>query len=78
MATVKAKDLRTKSDKELSDRALELRKEQFNLRFQRATGQLANPARFTAVRKEIAKIETLMSERRCGEKPKAKKTKKAA
>lgn len=73
MASVKAKDLRTKSDKELSDRVTELRKEQFNLRFQRTTGQLKSPARFTAVRKEIAKIETVLSERR-----KPTKTKKKA
>ena len=52
---VKAADVRMKTDKELQDRELELRKEQFNLRFQKATGQLANTARVTAVRKEIAK-----------------------
>ena len=55
--------LRDKTDKELEDRVLELRKEQFNLRFQRATGQLANTARMNAVRKEIAKIMTLVGER---------------
>lgn len=60
---VKAADVRMKTDKELEDRILELRKEQFNLRFQRATGQLANTARVTAVRKEIAKIMTVIGER---------------
>ncbi|MFA6280658.1 MAG: 50S ribosomal protein L29 [Bdellovibrionales bacterium] len=60
---VKAADVRMKTDKELEDRLLELRKEQFNLRFQKATGQLANTARVTAVRKEIAKIMTVISER---------------
>ncbi len=61
---IKAADVRLKTDKELSDRELELRKEQFNLRFQKATGQLANPARITAVRKEIAKIQTVIGERK--------------
>lgn len=61
---VKAADVRMKTDKELQDRELELRKEQFNLRFQKATGQLANTARVTAVRKEIAKIKTVIGERK--------------
>ena len=60
---VKAADVRLKTDKELEDRVLELSKEQFNLRFQKATGQLANTARVTAVRKEIAKIKTVLGER---------------
>ncbi len=55
--TVKAADVRMKTDKELETRLAELRKEQFNLRFQRATGQLANTARVNHVRKEIAKID---------------------
>ena len=59
----KVADVRLKTDKELEDRILELRKEQFNLRFQKATGQLANTARVTAVRKEIAKIMTVIGER---------------
>ncbi|MFA5041070.1 MAG: 50S ribosomal protein L29 [Bdellovibrionales bacterium] len=61
--TVKTADVRTKTDKELETRLAELRKEQFNLRFQRATGQLANTARVGHVRKEIAKITTVMGER---------------
>ncbi len=61
--TVKTSDVRTKTDKELETRLVELRKEQFNLRFQKATGQLANTARVTHVRKEIAKIETVMGQR---------------
>ena len=60
--TAKAADLRLKTEKELEARLLELRKEQFNLLFQKATGQLANTARVTAVRKEIAMIMTLVSE----------------
>ena len=61
--TVKAADVRTKTDKELETRLADLRKEQFNLRFPRATGQLANTARATHVRKEIAKIMTVVGER---------------
>ena len=61
--TVKAADVRLKTDKELEDRVMDLRKEQFNLRFQKATGQLTNTARMTAVRKEIAKIMTVIGER---------------
>ena len=61
--TVKTADVRMKTDKELETRLMELRKEQFNLRFQKATGQLANTARVAAVRKEIAKITAVMGER---------------
>ncbi|MDE1901994.1 MAG: 50S ribosomal protein L29 [Alphaproteobacteria bacterium] len=61
--TVKTADVRTKTDKELETRLAELHKEQFNLRFQKATGQLANTARVTHVRKEIAKIMTVAGER---------------
>jgi len=75
--TVKAADVRSKTDKELETRLSELRKEQFNLRFQRATGQLANTARVGHIRKEIAKIVTIIGERKRGQKP-AVKTKKSA
>jgi large subunit ribosomal protein L29 len=61
--TVKTADVRTKTDKELETRLGELRKEQFNLRFQKATAQLANTARVGHVRKEIAKITTVVGER---------------
>jgi large subunit ribosomal protein L29 len=61
--TVKAADVRVKTDKELDTRLADLRKEQFNLRFQKATGQLANTARVRHVRKEIAKIVTIAGER---------------
>jgi large subunit ribosomal protein L29 len=61
--SVTAQDVRTKTDKELEDRLMDLRKEQFNLRFQKATGQLANTARVHAVRKEIAKVTTVIGER---------------
>ncbi|MBT3705373.1 MAG: 50S ribosomal protein L29 [Proteobacteria bacterium] len=47
---------------ELKTELLELRKEQFNLRMQRGTGQLANPSRFKVVRRQIARIKTRMTE----------------
>ncbi len=58
-----AADLRTKSDDELSEQLLELRKESFNLRFQAASGQLENTARVRQVRREIARIKTIISGR---------------
>lgn len=75
--TVKAADVRAKTDKELETRLAELRKEQFNLRFQKATGQLANTAQVKHVRREIAKIVTVTGERRKGgQQPAAKKSAK--
>ena len=59
----KAVDLRTKSVDELQDQLLQLKKEQFNLRFQRASGQLENTAQVRKVRREIATIRTLLGER---------------
>jgi large subunit ribosomal protein L29 len=62
MAT-KASEFRTKTADQLKDRLLELKKEQFNLRFQRASGQLENTARVHTVRREIAVIKTILGER---------------
>jgi large subunit ribosomal protein L29 len=53
-------ELRTKTPDQLADRLLELKKEQFNLRFQRASGQLENTARVRQVRREIATIKTIL------------------
>ncbi|MEK9785612.1 MAG: 50S ribosomal protein L29 [Gammaproteobacteria bacterium] len=50
------------SAEELKAELIDLRKEQFNLRMQRGTGQLANPSRFKVVRRQIARIKTRMSE----------------
>jgi large subunit ribosomal protein L29 len=61
---MKAADLRTRSDDELGDQLLDLRKERFNLRFQRASGQLENTARMRQVRRDIARIETILLQRR--------------
>lgn len=56
-------DLRTKTDDELSVALGELKREQFNLRFQAATSQLEKPSRVREVRREIAQIKTLQTER---------------
>ena len=55
----KVSDFRAKTDDQLTDELGQLKREQFNLRFQRATGQLENTARVTEVRKDIARIKTL-------------------
>ncbi len=59
----KTVDLRVKTADELATQLNELKKEQFNLRFQTATGQLEKPARVRIVRRDIARIKTLMGER---------------
>ena len=64
MKGAKASDLRTRSEDELSEQADNLGKEIFNLRFQRASGQLENTARVRRVRREIARIKTILGERR--------------
>ena len=56
-------DLRTKSDDQLNEQLVELKREQFNLRFQSATNQLERPARIKEVRRAIAQIKTLQTER---------------
>ncbi len=63
---MKAKEIRQMSDKELHEKLMELKSELFNLRFQLATGQLDNPMRIKAVRKDIARIKTIMRERELG------------
>lgn len=60
----KIADLRPKTDDELKDQLADLQKEQFNLRFQRASGQLENTARVRIVRRDIARIKTLLTDRR--------------
>ncbi|MGV6803896.1 MAG: 50S ribosomal protein L29 [Ruegeria sp.] len=57
-------DVRDLSDDELSTRLLELKREQLNLRFQRASGQLEKTARINVVRKTIARIKTVQSQRK--------------
>ena len=59
----KAADIRAKTADELGTRLGELKKEQFNLRFQKASGQLSNTAQMARVRKEIAQVKTMLGER---------------
>jgi large subunit ribosomal protein L29 len=63
MATIKTEDLRAKTDDQLTADIADLKREQFNLRFQAATSQLERPARIKEVRREIARIKTLQTER---------------
>ena len=64
---MKAEDLRTRSADELSDQLASLKKEQFNLRFQKATGQLEKTARIREVRRDIARVKTIAAQRRAAE-----------
>ena len=64
MKTQNASDIRAHSDDELSDQVDTLGKELFNLRFQRASGQLENTTRVRQARREIARIKTIQGERR--------------
>jgi len=57
-------DLARLSDDQLEQELLNLKKEQFNLRFQRATGQLENTARVRVVRRDIARVRTLAAQKR--------------
>ena len=57
---MKASDVRAKTADELKDQLVDLKKEQFNLRFQRATQQLEKPARVKEVRRDIARIKTVL------------------
>ena len=60
---MKASDVRAKTDDELKSQVEDLSKEAFNLRFQRASGQLENTARVRQVRRDIARIKTILGER---------------
>ena len=67
---MKAADVRAKTPDQLTDELASLKKEQFNLRFQKATGQLEKTARIRTVRRSIARLNTILGE-------KAQKSKKA-
>ena len=60
---MKVEDVRAKNDGELETELLALKKEQFNLRFQRVTGQLENSARVRSVRRHIARVKTVLNQR---------------
>ena len=66
---MKAADVRAMSLDQLDDEVLKLKKEQFNLRFQRATGQLENTARVRVIRRDIARMKTIAAQKRAGAEP---------
>jgi large subunit ribosomal protein L29 len=59
---MKAAEWRTRTEDQLREQLLQLKKEQFNLRFQKATGQLENTSRVREVRRDIARIKTILAE----------------
>ena len=63
MKQTKPSDLRLKTSDELNVMMLDLKREQFNLRFQVASGQLTNTARFREVRRDVARVKTILSQR---------------
>ena len=63
---MKAADIRAMSIDQIDDEVLKLKKEQFNLRFQRATGQLENTSRVREVRRDIARLKTVAKNKRSG------------
>jgi len=64
---MKAEDIRSMTPDQLNEELLKLKKERFNLRFQRATGQLENTARVRQVRRDIARIMTIARQKRGAE-----------
>ena len=63
---MKINEIRDLSQQELSDKLNDLKEELFNLRFQNATNQLDNPMRIVAVKKEIARVKTIIKEKELG------------
>ena len=68
MAQMKADDIRAMSEDQMEDAVLNLKKERFNLRFQRATGQLENTSRLKQARRDIARIKTIAAQKRAKKK----------
>ena len=66
MAEMKTADIRAMSPDQMDDAVLNLKKERFNLRFQRATGQLENTSRVREVRRDIARLKTVAKNKRSG------------
>jgi large subunit ribosomal protein L29 len=64
MADLKADDIRAMSTDQMDDEIVKLKKERFNLRFQRATGQLENTSRLREARRDIARIKTIAAQKR--------------
>ena len=67
MAELKVEDVRRMSDDEMDAEVLKLKKERFNLRFQRATGQLENTSRIREARRDIARIKTIARQKRAAQ-----------
>jgi large subunit ribosomal protein L29 len=67
MAELKVEDIRRMSDDEMDAEVLKLKKERFNLRFQRATGQLENTSRIREARRDIARIKTIARHKRAAQ-----------
>jgi large subunit ribosomal protein L29 len=61
-------DIRVMTEDQLEDEALKLKKEQFNLRFQRASGQLQDTARVRVVRRDLARVKTIAAQKRAAKK----------
>ena len=75
---MKVADIRAMTVDQIDDEVLKLKKEQFNLRFQRATGQLENTTRVREVRRDIARLKTIARQKRAGEPESQPKTTEAA
>ncbi len=73
---MKTADARAMTVDQLDDEVVKLKKEQFNLRFQRATGQLENTARVRVIRRDIARIKTIAKQKRAGAEPQVSAEKK--
>jgi len=69
---MKAADVRAMTIDQLDDEVLKLKREQFNLRFQRATGQLENTSRVRVIRRDIARMKTIAAQKRAGAEPTVK------
>jgi large subunit ribosomal protein L29 len=63
---MKAHDVRAMTLDQIDDEVLKLKKEQFNLRFQRATGQLENTSRVRVIRRDVARLKTIAAQKRAG------------
>jgi large subunit ribosomal protein L29 len=63
---MKAADVRAMTLDQIDDEVLKLKKEQFNLRFQRATGQLENTSRVRVIRRDVARLKTIAAQKRAG------------
>jgi large subunit ribosomal protein L29 len=75
---MKAADVRAMTTDQIEDEVLKLKKEQFNLRFQRATGQLENTSRVRVIRRDIARLKTIGAQKRAGSPAPAAKAEAAA